>query len=48
MARRRAGALVSAATQRRPQFLLDDLLDELANPLPHPVFQRVEHGIAGQ
>jgi hypothetical protein len=42
------GAFVAAAAQRHPQLLLQDRLDETAHPLPDPVLQRVEGGIAGQ
>jgi hypothetical protein len=42
------GALVSPATERSPQFLLEDRFYETANPLANPVLKRVECAITGQ
>src|SRR3712207_8898266 len=45
---RRPAALVAPAPQRRFELLLDQLLDEAADPLPQPRLERVEPGLPGE
>ena len=48
MARGARRPLVAPAPQRRRQLLLDQLLDEAADPLPQPGLDRVEPGLPGE
>jgi hypothetical protein len=48
MAGGRARPLISAAPQRRLELLLHQLLDQTADPAPHPGLDRVEPGLSGK